>query len=58
MDLTQLEMFNAVALTGSWISALNVYSRESAPQLSPGTILRYSKQILALVDEAQNGRRG
>lgn len=78
MDLTQLEMFNAVALTGSITQAaakvhrvpsnlttrirqleadlgVSLFIRENQRlRLSPaGITLRYSQQILALVDEAR-----
>jgi DNA-binding transcriptional LysR family regulator len=79
MDLTQLEMFNAVALTGSITQAaqkvhrvpsnlttrirqleadlgVELFIRENQRlRLSPAghNFLRYSKQILALVDEAR-----
>ncbi|HCL5257213.1 TPA: LysR family transcriptional regulator [Salmonella enterica] len=79
MDLTQLEMFNAVALTGSITQAaakvhrvpsnlttrirqleadlgVELFIRESQRlRLSPAghNFLRYSQQILALVDEAR-----
>lgn len=78
MDLTQLEMFNAVAQTGSITRAAQSASRSSnlttrirqleadlgvelfirenqRLRLSPAghNFLRYSKQILALVDEAR-----
>ncbi|MFP2468295.1 putrescine utilization regulator PtrR [Pseudescherichia vulneris] len=79
MDLTQLEMFNAVALTGSITQAaqkvhrvpsnlttrirqleadlgVELFIRENQRlRLSPAghSFLRYSQQILALVDEAR-----
>ncbi|EBM3151517.1 LysR family transcriptional regulator [Salmonella enterica] len=79
MDLTQLEMFNAVALTGSITQAaakvhrvpsnlttrirqleadlgVSLFIRENQRlRLSPAghNFLRYSQQILALVDEAR-----
>lgn len=79
MDLTQLEMFNAVALTGSITRAaqkvhrvpsnlttrirqleadlgVELFIRENQRlRLSPAghNFLRYSRQILALVDEAR-----
>jgi len=79
MDLTQLEMFNAVALTGSITQAaqkvhrvpsnlttrirqleadlgVELFIRENQRlRLSPAghNFLRYSRQILALVDEAR-----
>jgi DNA-binding transcriptional LysR family regulator len=79
MDLTQLEMFNAVAQTGSITQAaqkvhrvpsnlttrirqleadlgVELFIRENQRlRLSPAghNFLRYSKQILALVDEAR-----
>jgi hypothetical protein len=66
MDLTQLEMFNAVALTGSRINSSTPRSASSWRMRVvrfEGTrctfcaawvmLLRYSRQILALVDEAR-----
>jgi DNA-binding transcriptional LysR family regulator len=78
MDLTQLEMFNAVAQTGSITQAaqkvhrvpsnlttrirqlgdlgVELFIRENQRlRLSPAghSFLRYSQQILALVDEAR-----
>ncbi|KAB8143209.1 LysR family transcriptional regulator, partial [Raoultella ornithinolytica] len=79
MDLTQLEMFNAVASTGSITQAaqkvhrvpsnlttrirqleadlgVELFIRENQRlRLSPAghSFLRYSQQILALVDEAR-----
>lgn len=83
MDLTQLEMFNAVAEAGSITQAaakvhrvpsnlttrlrqletelgVDLFIRENQRlRLSPAghNFLRYSQQILALVDEARSGRK-